>query len=655
MALCFSCTKTPSADLRQARTLANLVLEEAEPFGVAAGRDVVYVSDGKGGRVFSVDTYKSKCANPDGCYLSRVVTDKLDTPSHIALDEDGTILVADSGDHTIRRVSAEGAVSLVAGTPGKAGFLDGPAEKAQFRAPVGIAVSEGRVFVSDSYNDRIRIIEDGQVRTIAGGPRGFRDGSGEESLFDTPLGIEVVPDRGILVADSGNRRIRLIDGDGNTSTLSESIAPSQLFSMPTDVAFLGDGSVLVADGDAIRMIGGRFLPFVETVAGGRPGFADGERAAAAFNRASGIAVDESGDVFVADSENALVRVLGGRKGDTLSERDYEQMLLDASHRHVPPAERWPYDPPDAAREIAGTFGELRGEIGSGDSRAYFHNGIDIPGAFGETARFVADEKILAPDAAANFGTLREFLRTPDFIYIHISLGRTAEGKPFDDPRFLFELDAGEPSHLRVARGTKFSAGEPIGTLNRMNHVHLVAGPRTRQANPLSSLALPGVSDSIPPTIEKVDLYTENWDPIETRTEDGRIIVDGRVRIVAEGYDRMDGNPDRRRLGLYRLGYRLFDSNGARVGGDGEGEFWTLGFWNSPDDRFAGLVYARGSRSGATGPTVFRYIVSNRLGYGPPKEGFINFSKLDPGDYEIEVTAGDFFKNESSRRIAVRSR
>src|SRR5690606_12035630 len=107
---------------------------------------------------------------------------------------------------------------------------------------------------------------------------------------------------------------------------------------------------------------------------------------------------------------------------------------------------------------------------------WFHNGLDIAGGYGETARFVRDEKVLLPTAAENFGTLRELLRMPTLGYIHIRLGRDANGVRFDGVRFQFRSDAaGKLSGVRIPRGNKFRAGEAIGTLNPMNHVHLIAG------------------------------------------------------------------------------------------------------------------------------------------------------------------------------------
>lgn len=137
---------------------------------------------------------------------------------------------------------------------------------------------------------------------------------------------------------------------------------------------------------------------------------------------------------------------------------------------------------------------------------------------------------------------------PTLAYIHIRLGRNAAGTPFGDPRFLFESDAqGKMNGVRIPRGTKFEAGEALGTLNPMNHVHLVAGRSGFEMNALDALVLPNVSDGIPPVIENARLLIDG-NEIETNGVVSRIQLAGKVRLLAEAYDRMDGNPDRRDLG-----------------------------------------------------------------------------------------------------------
>src|SRR5205085_149268 len=111
-----------------------------------------------------------------------------DTPSGLALDDAGNLYVADTGNNRIRKVAPDGQVTTIAGD-GTAGYADGAATTARFNAPIGVAVThEGRIYVADTYNDRIRLITPaGQVSTVAGaGQPGYADGAAAVALFDTP-------------------------------------------------------------------------------------------------------------------------------------------------------------------------------------------------------------------------------------------------------------------------------------------------------------------------------------------------------------------------------------------------------------------------------------------------------------------------------------
>src|SRR5712672_2667737 len=104
-----------------------------------------------------------------------------------------------------------------------------------------------------------------------------------------------------------------------------------------------------------------------------------------------------------------------------------------------------------------------------------------------------------------------------------------------------------------------ASGAALGTINRMYHVHLIVGPSGAEINPLS-LSPVGFSDKIAPTIEKdgIQLFDESGNRLAEK-QNGRLLVHGRVRIVVDAFDRTDMNSERRRLGLYRLGYQLFKS------------------------------------------------------------------------------------------------
>ena len=158
-------------------------------------------------------------------------------PSDISFKSDGTIVVADTLNHVIRRINVHGEVSVIAGVPGEYGYNDGAAAGALFNSPMGVFVTkEDVIYVADTGNHLIRRIEAGVVTTLAGQllfPEdidwdeegdfdhepigGFMDG--KENLFNLPTGIVMLGDY-VIVADSANHRIRAIAPDGTASTIA---------------------------------------------------------------------------------------------------------------------------------------------------------------------------------------------------------------------------------------------------------------------------------------------------------------------------------------------------------------------------------------------------------------------------------------------------
>lgn len=620
-----------------------------EPFGIAVKNNEIYFSDGETGKIWRVSDYKN----------FTLVSDKFDTPSQIAFDVNGDLIIADSGTHTIKKlIVGSGAVELIAGVENQKGFADGNAGTALFNAPIGVAVLENKIFVADTYNDKIRVIENGAVSTLAGSVQGFADAEqGFSAKFDTPCGLAIWGDK-LLVADSENKRIRAVEMNGKTWTLTGNDTEESVdgflnqasFVKPTALTVDSRGAIYVADGNAIRVIGRRFFAFVETISSVYRGFADGNLRQSKFNRPSGLTTDANGNLFVADSENQTIRVLTGTEniGAALTAEQIKNSRLspEAFRQLQPP--RWSYDPPERKREIAGTLGEIRGEIVDETSEAWFHNGLDIVGGYGETARFVRSEKVLRPNATENYATLRELVRLPTLGYIHIRLGRDQTDKIYNDARFQFSRDAsGKLSNVRIPRGAKFRAGEAIGTLNAMNHVHLVAGRSGAEMNALDALNLPDVSDKIAPTVETVSLFDENWQLInETSNANARINLNGKTRVVVRAYDRMDGNAERRRLGVFKIGYQILKTDETPVSEIN----WTISFDRLPDSKAVKLVYATGSKSGATGETIFRYIATNRVRGDEFREDFFDASQLQNGEYVLRVFAADFFGNQTFKDI-----
>jgi hypothetical protein len=644
----FSCWKAKNErkSFTRVTTLAGTTEKFGEPFGIAIRGGEIFVSDGERGIIWRVAR--------DG--NMQVFTDKLNTPSQIAFDASGDLIVADSGAHQIKKIKQNGEVETVAGVENKSGFADGEAQTALFNAPIGVAASGDKIFVADTYNDKIRVVENGKVSTLSGSEQGFADSSGGQTAkFDTPCGIALKNGK-IIVADSGNRRLRIVEESGKTSTLAgndvqDSVDGSLFeasFVEPLAVSVGNFGEIYVADGNSIRVVGRRFFPFVETISNTRRGFSDGVLLKAKFNRPSGLAVDESGNLFVADSENQVLRVFsGGDLGKEISVEEREKLKVSAEEFRKLAEPRWTYNPPQSRREIAGTMGEIRGDV-SLDEEVWFHNGLDIVGGYGETARFVRTEKVLLPAAVHNLATLRELIRMPTLGYIHIRLGRDKDNKIFDDKRFNFTFDANRKiKSLRVPRGARFEAGEAIGTLNAMNHVHLVAGRSGAEMNALDALVFPAISDSIAPVIEQISLFDQNWKLVnETKSENSRIHLSGKTRIVVRAYDRMDGNAERRRLGVYRLGYQILREDKTPV----SEEKTTISFALLPDGDFVRLAYAEGSKSGATGETIFNYIVSNEVRGDFARENFLDAASLENGNYILRVFAADYFGNRAVRDV-----
>lgn len=632
-----------SKPFTRVETIAGSNSEFGEPFGIAFKGNEIYIGDGERGKILKIAV--------DGATTDFAIG--LDTPSGIAFDDNGELIVADSGTNTIKAVGSNGSVRTIAGVENTRGFTDGDGARALFNGPAGVAVSGDKIFVSDTYNDRLRVIENGRVSTLAGSTRGFSDGV--QPHFDTPLGVAVWQDK-LLVADAGNRRIRVVERDGRVWTLAgngdeelrDGLLASAALVEPTAITVGETGRIFIADGNAIREIGGRVTPIVETIAGGWRGFRDGNIFASRFNRPSGLAFGKGGELIVADSDNRVVRRLTSAESAKANPAGTPTQLAVEEFRALQPP-RWPFDPPDANRDIAGTLGEIRGEALVESGTVWFHNGLDVAGSYGEKARFVRDEKVLAPMAAENFGTLRELLRLPTIGYIHVRLGRDQNDRPFDDERFQFSRSPdGKISEVRVARGAKFAAGEPLGTLNAMNHVHMIAGRTGSEMNALAALTLPNVSDTIAPTIENTAVFSENWSPIETKPPAARIKLAGKTRIVVRAFDRMDGNPERRKLGVYKLGYQLLHDDGST-----EGDVkWTIEFDRMPSNNAVRFVYADGSRSGAKGETIFNYIVTNRVAADGFNEGFLDAAALPTGNYSIRVFAADFFGNTTSKDIPV---
>jgi len=243
-------------------------------------------------------------------------------PHGIAIDGAGNLYIADSWNHTIRKMTPQGTVITVAGLAGSRGNRDGVGEHARFSFPFGIAIDhDGHMYVADEKNCAIRrITPAGDVTTVAGRATscGNTDGSSRDARFNEPRGVAVDRSGNIFVADTYNHTIRRITPDGWVTTVAglarwrghaDGPARTARFYNPLGVAVDGSGSVYVADtyNHTIREITPRGM--VRTVAGmaRTPGGRDANAAAARFNSPIGLAIDGDGDIYVADYHNHAIR------------------------------------------------------------------------------------------------------------------------------------------------------------------------------------------------------------------------------------------------------------------------------------------------------------------------------------------------------------
>jgi sugar lactone lactonase YvrE len=238
-------------------------------------------------------------------------------PLGVAVDASDNVYVADKRNHCIRKITPTGTVSTLAGS-GTAGFADGSGVAAQFYSPYGVAVDAlGNVYVADAVNHRIRkVTPSGTVSTLAGsGTAGFADSTGTNAQFNNPFGVAVDASGNVYVADRLNHRIRKITPTGTVSTLAGSTYGSAdgagtnaQFSSLEGVTVDASGNVYVADTPNQRIRKITPSGTVSTLAGSATaGFADGSGTAAQFNRPTGVAVDASGNVYVADALNSRIR------------------------------------------------------------------------------------------------------------------------------------------------------------------------------------------------------------------------------------------------------------------------------------------------------------------------------------------------------------
>ena len=255
---------------------------------------------------------------------------RLSFPTGVAVDDAGNVYIAVQSSHRIRKVDSTGTITTVAGD-GMEGFGGdgGPAAQAQLTNPRGVAVDgAGNLYIADTGNHRIRKVDaTGTITTIAGtteervcDPRCRDRGPAVMARLNFPLGVAVDGAGNLYIADSDNHRVRKVDSTGTIATIAgdgtegfsgdgDTATAAQL-SYPAGVAVDGAGNVYISDTTTDRIRRVDSTGTITTIAGdGTEGFGgDGGAATAAqLNFPVGVAVDDAGNLYIADYYNHRVR------------------------------------------------------------------------------------------------------------------------------------------------------------------------------------------------------------------------------------------------------------------------------------------------------------------------------------------------------------
>jgi sugar lactone lactonase YvrE len=247
---------------------------------------------------------------------------RFSSPSQIAIDQDDNLFLADTANHTIRKITPAGVVTTVAGLAGSSGSADGTGSNARFNSPIGVAVdAAGNLFIGDSDNSTIRkITPGGVVTTFAGmaGMTGSTDGVGAAARFNGPRGLAIDANGNIYVCDTFNNTIRKITPSATVTTLAgmagvfgsaDGTGSAARFNRPRSIAFGTGSNLFVTDtaNDLIRRV--TTAGVVTTTAGAAEmsGSTDGTVFAARFFGPIGLGVSDDGSIFISDTVNDTIR------------------------------------------------------------------------------------------------------------------------------------------------------------------------------------------------------------------------------------------------------------------------------------------------------------------------------------------------------------
>ncbi|WP_413757071.1 RICIN domain-containing protein [Streptomyces sp. MMBL 11-3] len=309
------------------------------PYGVAVdGTGTLYFSDYNNHRVRKITT-DGKVSTVAGTGAAGYRGDngpaqaaQLNCPREVAVDSAGSLYVVDANNHRVRKITADGQISTVAGT-GTPGFSGdgGPAASARLNLPLGVAVdSGGNLYVADYNNHRIRkVTADGKISTVAGtGVTGFRGdgGAAVSAQLNRPYAVAADGSDGFYIADAGNHRIRRVTADGNIGTVAgtgtagfsgdDGPATSAQLNFPLAVVVDSTGALLLSDHNNHRIRRVAADGNISSVAGtGTAGFSgdDGPATSAQLRNPYALAVDCVDTLYIADHANNRVRKIASPK------------------------------------------------------------------------------------------------------------------------------------------------------------------------------------------------------------------------------------------------------------------------------------------------------------------------------------------------------
>jgi hypothetical protein len=318
-----------------------------DPQGVAAADGTIDVSNTEDNVVASIvgsatttiaGSYEGTGESGDGGPATAAT---LGQPTALARDKAGDLFLADTEDDVVREITPDGTIHLVAGngTEGFRGQFGGPATRAELDSPQGVAVNaKGDVFIADTLNNVVReVTPGGSISTVAGnGTAGYRGDNGPawRAELSSPTGLAVDALGNLYVADSGNNVIRRVSTNGIITTVAGDVAADQAsgglggfsgdggpatqarLNSPQGVALDQAGDLFIADtfNNAVREVtpNGTISTIVDTTAAKGSSGNGGPAAAAKLDTPFAVAVDAgTADLYVADTSNNKVRVVTG--------------------------------------------------------------------------------------------------------------------------------------------------------------------------------------------------------------------------------------------------------------------------------------------------------------------------------------------------------